>query len=76
MLSFFNKKPVENVKETLESKEYTKLMARITKLEAELLEVITAQGIIRDKVLRKIQFKRKDNEEEEEENQWGGIPIG
>jgi len=76
MLSFFTKKPVDNVKDTLESKEYTKLMARITKLEAELLEVITAQAIIRDKVLRKIQFKRKEDNEEGEENVWGGIPYG
>lgn len=67
----------ENVKTTLESDEYRELKVKLVKLESEILGIITAQDLIRDKVLRKIQYKRKDVEEEEEnKNEWGGIPVG
>jgi len=51
-----------------------KMQTRLTRLEAEILDVATAQDIIRNKVLRKIQFK-KPSEEEESKDEWGGIPA-
>lgn len=47
------------------------LRARITRLEADILDLYTAQDAIRDKVLRKIQQKRQEKTEEttqQEEN--------
>jgi hypothetical protein len=52
-------KPIENVNPSIET--------RFTKLEAEVLALAVAQDVIRNKVLRKIQFKKKEEEEEEEE---------
>jgi len=47
---------------------------KITRLEAEVLDIATAQDIIRNKVLRKIQTKK--GKEEEETEAWAGIPLG
>jgi hypothetical protein len=41
--------------------------ARITSLEAEILDLTTAIAIIRNKVLRKIQFKQSEDQEQPEE---------
>jgi archaellum component FlaC len=51
-----------------------RLETRLTRVEAEILDVATAQDIIRNKVLRKIQVK-KEVEEEEESGTWAGIPT-
>lgn len=52
--------------------EVTKLKTRLTKVEAEVLDVATAQDIIRNKVLRKIQNKKEITDELET---WNGIPL-
>ncbi len=57
-MMFFSKK---NVEET-SNERLSKLEKRLTRLEAEILDVATAQDIIRNKVLRKIQFKKEEEE--------------
>jgi len=59
----FNKKRVENV--DISAKDDLRLLkARLTRLEAEVLDIAGAQDIIRNKVLRKIQSKRPKDDEE------------
>jgi len=70
---FFNKKETEKEDLTLLQR-VSKLETRLTRVEAEILDVATAQDIIRNKVLRKIQTK-KSPEEEENKDEWGGIPA-
>lgn len=48
------------------SERVSKLEKRLTRLEAEILDIATAQDIIRDKVLRKIQFKREAAQREQD----------
>lgn len=67
------KKREKNV-EASEKEEINKLKAKIIRLEAEILDIATAQDIIRNKVLRKIQFKKQE-EEEEKQPEWLGIPL-
>jgi len=55
------------VDESLPDERIKLLERKIMKLEAEQLDIITSLAVIRDKVLRKIQFKRLKTEEEEEE---------
>lgn len=57
-------KTPEKVDETL-SERVGRLEKRITRLEAEQLDLATAQDIIRDKVLRKIQVKKAPEPESE-----------
>lgn len=69
---FWNRKRIEN--EDLTTKEELRLMkARVTRVESEILDCMTAIEIIRNKVLRKIQSK-KQPEEEENGEEWAGIP--
>lgn len=68
---FWNKK---NVEET-SNERLSKLEKRLTRLEAEILDVATAQDIIRNKVLRKIQTKKEDKEEEETESLYSKVLI-
>ena len=72
---FFNKKPekIENsVRERVET-----LEIRLKKCENEIFGLIAEQELLRNKVLRKIQFKRKkeeeDFEEEDTENAQNGL---
>jgi len=44
-----------------------KLEHRLTLIESEILDIATAQNIIRNKVLKKIQFKNPKIDEEEED---------
>lgn len=44
--------------------DYNKIMIRMTKLEAEMLDLTISLDTIRNKVLRKIQTKRTKDEEE------------
>lgn len=69
---FTHKKSEENVDLTLKD-ELKSLKARITRIESEVLDIMTAQEIIRNKVLRKIQAKKPEAEEEDTET-WAGIP--
>jgi len=55
---FWQTKTKENVEPTCLER-VSRLEARITKLEAENLDLCTAIDIIRNKVLRKIQFKKE-----------------
>jgi hypothetical protein len=57
----FNKKNVE----ITSNERLKKLEHRLTLIEAEILDIATAQNIIRNKVLKKIQFK---NPKEDDEN--------
>lgn len=69
---FWKKKSAENVDLTL--KEEVRVMkSKLTRLESEVLDIITSLDIIRNKVLRKIQIKKDINTEDESE-EWGGIP--
>lgn len=54
----------EKVEET-SSERLSKLEKRLTRIEAELLDLAVAQDTIRNKVLRKIQFKKEKEEEED-----------
>lgn len=47
----------------------------INRLNSELLSVTTDQKIIRDKVLRKIQFKKGSESEEESQNLKTESPL-
>jgi hypothetical protein len=62
---WFNK-DTEKVDETLLGR-IKKLENRLQSIEAEILDIATAQNIIRNKVLKKIQFKNPKDDEEEEE---------
>lgn len=62
---FSRKKREENVDPTF-SERLAKLEARYTRIEANLLDLATAQDIIRNKVLRKIQPKKYEDDEESE----------
>ena len=73
MALFWSKKEVENVDPTLKE-ELRSLKARITRLESEILDLMTAQEIIRNKILRKIQSK-KDPEEETSKDIYNGVLI-
>jgi len=64
MFKLFQKK--EQPETSLER--ISRLEKRLTRLEAELLDLATSQDIIRNKVLRKIQFKK------EEEKETGIVP--
>ena len=75
---FFKRQDSEKITSSDEIKlleeEQRRIKIRLTKIEAEILDVATAQDIIRNKVLRKIQVK-KDPEEEEKPEGWNGIPL-
>jgi len=68
----------ENVNEdiidevTLLKDEVRSLKIKLTKVSAEVLDLATGQDIIRNKVMRKIQGKKEDKEEQEG---WAGIPA-
>ena len=70
----FWKKRSENVDLTLKE-EIDKLKTRLTKVEAEILDVATAQDVIRNKVLRKIQSKKPAEDEEETQNIYNKVLI-
>jgi hypothetical protein len=48
------------------------LKAKVTRVEAQIMELIVSHDIIRNKVLRKIQFKK---EEEEPSSTMNGFPV-
>lgn len=48
---------------------------RLTRLEAEILDVATSQDIIRNKVLRKIQSRKVPEEEEESKDIYNGVLV-
>jgi hypothetical protein len=72
MLWFNMKKQTENVLPTYEQR-ILLLESELRKLKSENLGFATDIDMIRNKVLRKIQFK-KEIEADEEPN-WGGIPV-
>jgi len=72
MLWFNNKQTTENVLPTYEER-LLRLETEVRKLKSENLGFATDIEVIRNKVLRKIQFK-KEVETEEEPN-WAGIPT-
>lgn len=69
---FFRKKVDD---ETLKER-VIRLEKRLTRLEAEQLDLATAQDIIRDKVLRKIQFKKQEEEKKTEADPPAGLVPG
>jgi len=71
---FWFKKTFENVLPTY-SERLLKLESRVVLLEADILDLATAQSVIRNKVLRKIQFKKEDEEEREGKDLYGGMLL-
>jgi len=72
MWLFKTKETNEKVQKTYEERLLT-CETEIRKLKSENLGFATDIDVIRNKVLRKIQFKRPI--EQEEEDNWGGIPT-
>lgn len=72
-MAFWNKKTPEKVEPTLEER-LKRMEGRITLLEAETMDLATAHNIIRNKVLKKIQFKKVE-EEEEKKDLYNGMFI-
>ena len=70
----FKREPDVSIKDDLAilSDEVRKINARLSRLDAEILDLATSQDIIRNKVLRKIQNKK----EEETSETWNGLPLG
>jgi len=53
-----------------------KVETRLNLIEAEILDVATAQEIIRNKILRKIQYRKKELEgEESPKDLYNGILL-
>jgi hypothetical protein len=70
-----DKSGVEIVSETTLER-VSRLEKRLTRVEAENLDLMTAISILRDKVLRKIQFKNpKEEEETDPKDPYKGILI-
>ncbi len=70
---FWTKKPPEQVEVSF-SQRLLRIESRLTLLEADILDLGTAQEIIRNKVLRKIQGK-KPEEEEKAKDLYGGMLL-
>jgi len=76
-MGFFTKKLEKNVEPTIEER-LRGIEARINRLSAEILDIATAQEIIRNKVLKKIQFKRAtdpDDDPKSEKDLYGGMLL-
>jgi hypothetical protein len=74
MFDFLNKKQDK----TLNPSQYDELFSlksRVIRIEAEILDIMTAQNIIRNKVLKKIQFKKGDEEEEKPQDLYNGVLL-
>lgn len=69
---WFNKRELKDDETCLDK--IKRIESRITRMEAEILDVATAQDIIRNKVLRKIQYKQ-DEKEEVKEDKYKGILL-
>lgn len=69
---FFNKKTEEKADETLEKRLLT-MNARIFKLESEVMELATAHEAIRQRILKKAGFGKK--EEEQPKDLYGGMLL-
>ena len=67
--------PVVSNQIQLLREEVRALSSKVTRLDAEILDVATAQEIIRNKVLRKIQGKKKDQEAETETDNFGFTKV-
>jgi len=61
-------KPVE-----LTSEEYRRLVVRITAIEGDILALATTQNLIHDKIVKKLNPKKRL--EDEDNDTWGGIPA-
>lgn len=73
MLWFNNKTKPENVPKTYEER-LSLLEVELRKVKSENLSLAIDIDTMRNKVLRKIQFK-KQAETSEDEDVWGGIPV-
>lgn len=58
------KKPDENVPKTFESR-IVSIERRLGEIESQILAITIDQKMVRDKVLRKIQFKHTEEEEQQ-----------
>lgn len=67
---------VKNVDEALLER-VKRLESKIQRLDADILDLATAHEIIRDKVLRKIQFKKEDkvDKEDKEVDRFKGVLL-
>lgn len=73
-MGFFTKKTQKNVEPTFEE-EIKLLKSRVILLESQILDVATAQNILRNKVLKKIQFKNPKDDEEDSKDLYNGMLI-
>lgn len=63
---FWTRKKPENVKETYE-KRLLAVESKVLQLDTQVLALVLDQKVLRDKVLRKIQFKKPTEDEEEKD---------
>lgn len=72
IMGLFTKKNVEPTNE----ERIRKMEHRLNLLEAEILDLATAQNIIRNKVLKKIQFKNpKEDDEDSSKDLYKGMLL-
>jgi len=69
---FWNKP--KNVDKTLQQR-LNELESRILKIESDILSVTIDQKMIRDKVLRKIQFKKEEETEQKPKDLYNGMLL-
>jgi hypothetical protein len=66
-MAFWNKKQPKEVNLTLEQ-QIKKIESRVLLLESETLDLATAHNILRNKVLKKIQFKNPKDDEKDSDS--------
>lgn len=74
---FWNKKTKEVPKveeKPTQNEEIARLKARVTAIEANVLEILLVQQRINEKIMKRIRLKIQDTEEENKD-EWAGIPV-
>ncbi len=64
----------KKVDTTTTDEEIKALKSKINRIETDILDLMQGQVLIRDKIIRKLRLKNINEEEEEDENTWSGIP--
>ncbi len=71
---WIKKTPKENVPETFE-KRLSKLESEVKSHSSDIFSLFMDQKMLRDKVLRKIQFKREEEQEEKPKDLYNGMLL-